>query len=170
MDQTANHKNNQPLESWKEIANYLQRDVRTVARWEKNEKLPVHRHEHRGGASVYAYPSEIDAWRSARRPNAESAPPVPLWRRREAWASLGVAVAAVLVITYGPFLSPRDPVAEAAEDSMRTEQVWTGKSADMFSRLSADGRWVTYPDWSTGDIAVRNVATGTAHRITNKAP
>jgi hypothetical protein len=29
------------LDSWKEIAVYLKRDVRTVQRWEKTEKLPV---------------------------------------------------------------------------------------------------------------------------------
>jgi DNA-binding transcriptional regulator YiaG len=34
------------LESWKEIAAYLKRDVTTVQRWEKRERLPVHRHVH----------------------------------------------------------------------------------------------------------------------------
>ena len=32
------------LDSWKEIAGYLGREVRTVQGWEKNEGLPVHRH------------------------------------------------------------------------------------------------------------------------------
>jgi non-specific serine/threonine protein kinase len=51
------------LESWKEIAAYLNRGVRTVRRWEAEEGLPVHRHMHRTLASVYAFKSEIDAWR-----------------------------------------------------------------------------------------------------------
>ncbi|MCU1257033.1 MAG: repeat-containing protein, partial [Candidatus Angelobacter sp.] len=34
------------LDSWKEIASYLRRDVRTVQRWEKKEGLPVYRHLH----------------------------------------------------------------------------------------------------------------------------
>jgi len=34
------------LESWKEIAAYLGRDVTTVRRWEKREALPVHRLQH----------------------------------------------------------------------------------------------------------------------------
>lgn len=54
------------LESWKEIAAYLQRQVRTVRRWEKEEGLPVHRHAHKVRGSVYAYPSELDAWRGFR--------------------------------------------------------------------------------------------------------
>ena len=54
------------LESWKEIAAYLNRGVRTVRRWETGEGLPVHRHVHRTLGSVYAYKSEIDAWREAR--------------------------------------------------------------------------------------------------------
>ena len=34
------------LDSWKEIAAYLKRDVTTVQRWEKREGMPVHRHRH----------------------------------------------------------------------------------------------------------------------------
>ena len=34
------------LDSWKEIASYLSRDVTTVQRWEKREGMPVHRHLH----------------------------------------------------------------------------------------------------------------------------
>jgi len=50
------------LDSWKEIAAYLGREVRTVQRWEKNEGLPVHRQIHEKLGTVYAYKSEIDAW------------------------------------------------------------------------------------------------------------
>lgn len=50
------------LDSWKEIAAYLKRDVRTVRRWEKTDRLPVHRHLHQKQASVYAYVSELDKW------------------------------------------------------------------------------------------------------------
>lgn len=51
------------LDSWKEIAAYLRRSVRTVRRWEREEGLPVHRHVHRVLGSVYAQKSEVDAWR-----------------------------------------------------------------------------------------------------------
>ena len=54
------------LESWKEIAVYLARDERTVRRWEKQEGLPVRRHVHQRQSSVYAYKSELDAWRQSR--------------------------------------------------------------------------------------------------------
>lgn len=54
------------LDSWKEIAAYLNRGVRTVRRWEQEEALPVHRHVHRTLGSVYAFKSEIDAWRRSR--------------------------------------------------------------------------------------------------------
>ena len=51
------------LESWKEIAAYLNRDARTVRRWEQSEGLPVHRLRHLSRSSVYAYPSEhLAAW------------------------------------------------------------------------------------------------------------
>jgi len=32
------------LDSWKDVAAYLKRDVSTVQRWERREGLPVHRH------------------------------------------------------------------------------------------------------------------------------
>ena len=57
-----------PLDSWKEIASYLGRDVTTVQRWEKREGMPVHRHLHDKRGSVYALGSELDAWLQSRRP------------------------------------------------------------------------------------------------------
>jgi TolB-like protein len=54
------------LNSWKEIAAYLDTSVRTVQRWEQAEGLPVHRHEHASVATIYAYTSEVDAWLGSR--------------------------------------------------------------------------------------------------------
>jgi TolB-like protein len=55
------------LDSWKEIAAYLSRDVTTVQRWEKREGMPVHRHVHDKRGSVYALPQELDIWMQTRR-------------------------------------------------------------------------------------------------------
>jgi len=55
------------LDSWKEIASYLRRDVRTVQRWEKKEGLPVHRHLHDKLGSIYAYRNELTDWFKARQ-------------------------------------------------------------------------------------------------------
>ena len=69
------------LDSWKEIASFLRRDVRTVQRWEKTEGLPVHRHEHQKKSTVYAFTSELDDWRKKRQPKddpeADAAGPRP---------------------------------------------------------------------------------------------
>jgi len=54
------------LDSWKEIASYLHRNVRTVQRWEAFESMPVHRHFHAKAGSVHAFRSELDAWRKRR--------------------------------------------------------------------------------------------------------
>jgi len=50
------------LDGWKEIACHLKRSVRCVQRWARNEQLPVKRHRHRGGVSVYAFRDELDSW------------------------------------------------------------------------------------------------------------
>jgi TolB-like protein/thioredoxin-like negative regulator of GroEL len=67
------------LDSWKEIAAYLNRGVRTVRRWEAVEGLPVHRQLHRTQGSVYAFKSEIETWRktAARQPVRRPAAPGP---------------------------------------------------------------------------------------------
>ena len=54
------------LDSWKEIAAYMKRDVTTVQRWEKREGMPVHRHVHDKVGSVYAFKSDLDAWARSR--------------------------------------------------------------------------------------------------------
>lgn len=65
------------LDSWKEIAGYLRKSVRTVRRWESDEGLPVHRHVHQSLGTVYAYKTELDAWRSSgRRAARRSGSPV----------------------------------------------------------------------------------------------
>jgi Tol biopolymer transport system component len=63
------------LDSWKEIAAYLGRGVRTVQRWESEEGLPVHRLAHDKGGNVYARREELAAWWESRR-RALSAQPV----------------------------------------------------------------------------------------------
>jgi hypothetical protein len=54
------------LDSWKEIAAYVKRTVRTAQRWEEREGLPVRRLVHNRLASVYAFKCELDAWWESR--------------------------------------------------------------------------------------------------------
>ena len=60
------------LDSWKEIAAYLRRDVRTVQRWEKKEGLPVHRHQHDKLGSIYAFRAELTEWFNTRQQGGPS--------------------------------------------------------------------------------------------------
>ena len=50
------------LNSWKEIATYLGRGVRTVQRWHSDLALPVHRVRATPRSPVFAYKSELDLW------------------------------------------------------------------------------------------------------------
>jgi len=59
------------LDSWKEIATYVNRDITTVQRWEKREGMPVYRHLHDKRGSVYAFSSELNAWIESRRRRLE---------------------------------------------------------------------------------------------------
>ncbi len=89
------------LDSWKEIASYLKRGVRTVQRWEHTAGLPVHRLPQDRQGSVFVYKSELDAWWAGRsqtdapsgEPEADVAPPAAR-RRRPLWAAALVLLAA----------------------------------------------------------------------------
>jgi len=88
------------LESWKEIAGYLNRSVRTVRRWEGQEGLPVHRLQHESRGSIYAFKSELEAWRESRKQLMEVEPPEPqpvvkLGGLRRLW---WIAAAALLIV------------------------------------------------------------------------
>ena len=92
------------LESWKDIATYLDKDVRTVQRWEEDAGLPVSRPSQGKIRNVYASRSELDAWRNhpGVPPDAgdaghilESAPLVPAAPRR--WDRLVAGAGVVLV-------------------------------------------------------------------------
>ena len=89
------------LDSWKEIAAYLGRKVRTLRRWEKTEGLPVHRHFHGTAATVYAYEAELDRWlkgREERKGHGESASaPAAADRRRPFAFALAISVAVALI-------------------------------------------------------------------------
>jgi hypothetical protein len=92
------------LDSWKAVAAYLKRDIRTVQRWEKHEGLPVHRHQHDERGTTYAYSGEIDEWLESRT-RRESAPAAGSIRtsagraRLPYWRS-AVALAALAVVTW----------------------------------------------------------------------
>lgn len=86
------------LEGWKEIADYLRRDVRTAIRWHKERGMPVHRVPGGKGGGVFAHPHELDAWLDPAkaegwRPEAGGKGS----RRQWVWAA-GVAMATVLAL------------------------------------------------------------------------
>lgn len=59
--QTGDHQQG-ILNSWKEIAQYLGRGVRTVQRWEAELGLPVRRPRGKSRSAVIALTSELDRW------------------------------------------------------------------------------------------------------------
>src|SRR5882724_9499057 len=102
-----------PLDSWKEIAAHVKRDVSTVQRWEKREGMPVHRHVHDSRGSVYAFSSELDAWLQSRKLRLEEGDkaetpvdaecgygPKGIPQVRLALVVAGMAVLALLSVTY----------------------------------------------------------------------
>ena len=149
------------LGSWKEIAAYVNRGVRTVRRWESEEGLPVHRHMHRTLASVYAYKSEIDRWRRRNE------------RRRDVSASDAAAVPAggtEMSIAVLPFTNlSADPDNEYFADGLTDEVIAdlsNVRALRVISRTSSMGFKSSKQDVKTiaRELGVRYVVEGTVRR------
>jgi len=97
----AENSGDERLESWKEIAAYLKRDVRTLHRWEAQEGLPIRRHLHRERGSVYAYKSELDSWRDNRRAVLERPDSAVEAKGRTGALRLAAALAGLAVLLAG---------------------------------------------------------------------
>ena len=102
------------LESWKEIATYLKRGVRTVRRWEKEEGLPIHRQRHKTLGTVYAITSELEAWRASR----SGAPAAPDSAPAEPAHTSSRLMIAVLPFANLSVASAPDFIAEGMTDEV----------------------------------------------------
>jgi TolB-like protein/tetratricopeptide (TPR) repeat protein len=100
------------LDSWKEIAAYLKRDERTVRRWEERESLPVHRHQHKSRAAIFAYKSELDAWWNNGRNRLET--PATSRMSRFFWpaAATGAALLLIAAVMAYRFATPNSQSAQ----------------------------------------------------------
>jgi len=172
------------LDSWKEIAAYLNRDVTTVQRWEKREGMPVHRHLHDRMGSVYASRAELDAWAQGRRAEEESKadvpppgpvqtpPHSPISTSQTRW-KLILPLAALVVVAIGASLWLqtteyfwRSPVADA-----RFQTITDFDGVEQAAAMSRDGHFVAFLADRDGhtDVWVRQVGSGEFHNLTHGA-
>ena len=170
------------LDSWKEIAAYLSRDVTTVQRWEKREGMPVHRHLHDRIGSVYASRAELDAWVRGRNPRGAevdenaAAPPSDVTApspaepaTRPRW-KLGLALIAGAALAVGGVLWLRrteyfwrSPIAGA-----RIQTVTDFEGVEQDAAVSRDGQFVAFLSDRDGpmDVWVTQVGSGQFHNLT----
>jgi Tol biopolymer transport system component len=181
------------LDSWKDIAAHLKRDVSTVQRWEKREGMPVHRHLHDKLGSVYASRAELDAWSRSRSPShaggeasgesdpllehpspvppvVSAAQPFPSGRRRLAWVALACGVLAGLGAAVwfvdGTDAFRRNPLADA-----RFTHLTDFDGSEHAAAISRDGGFVAFLSDRDGptDVWVTQVGTGQFHNLTRGA-
>ncbi len=60
------------------------------------------------------------------------------------------------------------PVSSGSQSGVLVRQVWAGPEVDIMGAPSPDGRYLSFVDWTTGDLAVRDLATGETRHLTNK--
>lgn len=153
------------LDGWKRIAAYLNRDVRTVRRWEKHQELPVRRLMHDRQATVYAYRSELDAWLEQggadaggpKAPGRQGMPAKP--RHRWAWIAAALLLVGTPVAWFWP--SAKDPAIAFGKwdwvlvtefDNRTGEEVLDGTVEYALQRELANSRYVkVVPSERVGD-------------------
>jgi Tol biopolymer transport system component len=57
---------------------------------------------------------------------------------------------------------------EKGDKELKIRQVWAGYDVDTMGSPSPDGKYLSFVDWSTGDLSVRDLTTGQNRRLTNK--
>lgn len=143
------------LTSWKDIARHLDRDVRTVMRWEKERGLPVYRVPGGKAGRVWAYADELTAWFVERPVEAPSAVPAtvetesgvaPLRSSKRRVVAIVAALALVMVVAVIAWL-PSEPIHDIVVDGTELraigrsgKPVWTYRIADATS-VEVSGSW-----------------------------
>ena len=167
------------LDSWKEIAAYLKRDVKTAQRWEKREGMPVHRHVHDRMGSVYAFRAELDEWARTRRPSvlddadAEAqpvpAPADPSRRERRRWpmAAMAAVLLAIAVVTW--IALRREGGAENPLADARYVPLTEFDGIEQAAAVSRDGKFVAFLSDHDGqmDVWVTQVGVGQFYNLTH---
>lgn len=165
------------LNSWKEIAAYLERDVRTVMRWEETRGLPIHRLPGGPKSAVWARTSELEAWRKDRRrtllalrPESHPAkPPKPETAPRH-WRTTSIVLVALgcLVITgAGAGVAWRLFHRPGATAPHRITRL-TYERVATWPAISADGKLLAYASDREGkfDIYVQQMSGHQPIRVT----
>ncbi|MEM6807663.1 MAG: tetratricopeptide repeat protein [Pseudomonadota bacterium] len=120
------------LVGWKRIANHLRCSERTARRWEREEQLPVHRQLHERRSTIYALPSELDAWVASRSSHPASSANSDNSSTRGRTVAIVLAVGLVIGLVGGLFLrqpvAPTEPVATLTADPL---------AADLYERGTA---------------------------------
>jgi len=110
----------QRLRSWKQIAHYLDRDIRTVMRWEKQGGMPVYRVP---GSTrvrpVFAFTRELDQWLAGSGGALRQPTPDGTRRRLLLWNGLSLVLVVVALTAWGSIFSRRGHPAGNLPDSYR---------------------------------------------------
>jgi len=146
--------NKKILDSWKEIAAYLGRSVKTCQRLEKDLGLPVHRLEESPRARVYAYCDEIDRWKEKTQHSEKKTFRDSTNIKRIFIPILIVAVVAITLGGTGLLLfKKKDPDLDPKRIVVSIFENQTGNPAyDSIGHMAAD--WITQGLAHTGFIDV----------------
>jgi len=65
----------------------------------------------------------------------------------------------------------RKPPVAGKEPELATRKIWTLPDiGNIEGAPSPDGRFISFTDWETGDLAIRDLEAGTNRRLTDKGP
>src|SRR5262245_44667757 len=161
------------LDSWKEIAAFLGRGIRTVQRWEREEGLPVHRLLHDKRGSIYAPRAELTAWWESRRQSLSSDVPVQTPEVPAAAEPRLERVTRTAAMTAWPALSSDARliayVSDGGQDGT-TPQIWTQQIGGAALRVTNAERQYANLSFSPDNTRIVFTATDESSRHVYEVP
>ena len=99
------------------------------------------------------------------------------WLEKKTWRTrkLMTAAVAVVAIIMTAAVLPMGSAGQVGAAGDKANNRFTLKKlgpvqGQLLGQVSPDGKYISFVDWNTGDLAVRDLATGEEKRLTDKGP
>ena len=139
---------NDRLQSWKEIAKFLQCEARTAQRYELHRGLPVHRMPGGGVPQVFAYTNELQAWL-----DSNGRAPVPVEAASKFPWIWGIAIAGLALVGFTFFFYFRPVRVTLSTNPLRLPSSPGSKLVPLLS----DGVFVYFQESHLGKLGISRI-------------
>jgi Tol biopolymer transport system component/tRNA A-37 threonylcarbamoyl transferase component Bud32 len=101
--------------------------------------------------------------------SASTMAPARSRRRRMTMPALALTAAAALLLiaVSGLWRMAGREAPTSGSSAQQARQAWTGREVDASGSVSPEGRYLTFTNWDTGDLAIHDFVTGSNRNLTH---